>query len=245
MNQETKHPNRRIACYAGFAYLTNAITAGLSYFVIRPRLVVEGDATATMAQLVDNELLARIVLVIDLALITSGLVTAILLFAFFRKVGLTQAVALLSFACMGGVAIMAGSIFSAMALNVAVSEVGTYQNAASSVLLLSELYETAWSIAALFFGLWLIPMGLLILRSGWIPRILGWTLLVGGVGYVLSAAVDQLRPQDTILIEALTMPATIGEFSMMIYLLVLGTFGTHLRLGSQKVTYVAANEGQV
>lgn len=216
-------PQRRIARLTGLAYLANAITGALSFFAIRPRLSSADDATATMMHLVDNESLARIGLVIDLALLTSGALTALLFFALFRKVDVGISLALTFFAFMGGVALTVGTIFSAKALDVAVSGTGTYENASSMVLLLSELNETAWSIGALFFGLWLIPMGWLVLRSGWMPRILGLTLVVGGVGYVASAVVDQLQPEASTVVEILTMPASLGEFSMIIYLLVRGT----------------------
>lgn len=215
-------PRQRLVQLTGLAYLANAVTGALSYFVIRPELIVAGDAPATMMRLVDNEALARVGLVVDLALITSGTLTALLFFALFRSLDTALAVALTAFAFMGGVAITVGTIASAKALDVAIGGTETYESASALVLVLSELHDTSWSIGALFFGLWLIPLGVLALRSGWIPRILGWTLAIGGVGYIASAALDQLRPEASTAVELLTMPASLGEFSMIIYLLIRG-----------------------
>ena len=55
------------------------------------------------------------------------------------------------------------------------------------------------------------------------PRLLGWVLIVGGAGYVLSAFVAYLAPDFGIRYGALlTFPATVGEFWMIGYLLVRG-----------------------
>jgi hypothetical protein len=75
---------------------------------------------------------------------------------------------------------------------------------------------------ALFFGLWLIPMGWLVLRSGVKPRLSGWILIAGGVGYGLSAYVTHLLPDADALANGLTVPASIGELRMIAYLLIIG-----------------------
>ncbi len=214
----------RAAQLTGFAYLMTAVTGVLSYFVVRPQLVVADDGPETLLRLVDNENLARIGLVIDLGLITSGIVAALLFFAMFRSVDSRLGLSLVAFATVGAALISVATIFAAGALQVAVSGPGFGGDSADIVLLLTRLYDVTWSIGALFFGLWLIPMGLLALRSGWMPRALGWTLVIGGVGYMVSAAVDQLQPESETLVELLTMPASIGEFWMMLYLVFRGTF---------------------
>jgi hypothetical protein len=79
-----------------------------------------------------------------------------------------------------------------------------------------------WGVGAVFFGLWLIPMGRCVLSSGWMPRPLGWILVVGGLGYVISAFVGYLVPDAHGLADVLTVPATVGEFWMLGYLLTRG-----------------------
>jgi uncharacterized protein DUF4386 len=77
-------------------------------------------------------------------------------------------------------------------------------------------------VGALFFGLWLIPMGWVAATSGRFPRALGWILVAGGVGYVVSAFVDYAIDAPTWLVSALAIPATIGELWMIGYLLAVG-----------------------
>ena len=94
---------------------------------------------------------------------------------------------------------------------------------AAAVGLLHQLSTHAWGIGALFFGLWLIPMGWAAVTTRRFPVALGWVLIVGGVGYLLSALVDYaLASPPGALVEGLAFPATIGEFWMIGYLLIRG-----------------------
>jgi hypothetical protein len=61
-----------------------------------------------------------------------------------------------------------------------------------------------------------------VLQSGWMPRALGWILVGGGIGYLLSAFVRYLAPDAPVVADALAFPATVGELWMIGYLLVRG-----------------------
>ena len=107
-----------------------------------------------------------------------------------------------------------------MALDPALAPGG---DAAATAQLMYEMSGAFWGVGALFFGLWLIPMGYLVVVSRWMPRPLGWILMAGGVGYILSAFVVYLVPDAPSWVElAMTIPATVGEFWMMGYLLIKG-----------------------
>lgn len=217
-------PTKRTVLLTGLAYVMTAITGAISFLVIRPQLLVAETAPATVARLVDNESLARVGLVVELALVASGSLTALMFFALFRSVDPVAAAAVTVFGLLGSMSIMIGTIFSGAALGLATGGIETNNGSADLVVVLLELKEMAWSVGALPFGLWLIPMGWMALRSGWMPRILGVALMVGGAGYIVSAAVDQLRPEASTLVEALTAPASLAEFSMMGYLVFRGSF---------------------
>ncbi len=89
--------------------------------------------------------------------------------------------------------------------------------------MLYQLSINAWGIGALFFGLWLIPMGWTAITSGRFPRALGWILVIGGAGYLLSSIVDYgFASPPSLLVDSLAFPATIGEFWMVGYLLLRG-----------------------
>jgi hypothetical protein len=85
-----------------------------------------------------------------------------------------------------------------------------------------DLNGALWGVGALFFGLWLIPMGWLVLRSGFMPRLLGLILIAGGIGYTLSAYAKYLIPNASAVADALPILANIGEVWMIGYLLITG-----------------------
>ena len=53
-----------------------------------------------------------------------------------------------------------------------------------------DLHGVGYLIAQVFFGGWLIPLGYLVVRSGMVPRVLGYALMIGGVGYLLGLVVE-------------------------------------------------------
>jgi hypothetical protein len=78
-------------------------------------------------------------------------------------------------------------------------------------------------VANIFWGLWLFPFGVLVYRSGFIPRILGVLLMINGVGYVADSAVALVLPRFSPLVSRITMiPQFIGELPIIFWLLVWG-----------------------
>jgi hypothetical protein len=202
---------------AGFAYLGLAISGVVGFLVIRAQLFVPGDAAATTMSLLEREGLARLGIAADLTMVLTQALVALYLFKLFRGVNSFAAGSLAAFGFMNAAAILVATLFSTTALQRALDGA-----AADTVLLLYDLNGAAWSVGALFFGLWLIPMGWLALRSGFMPRPLGWILMVGGVGYLLSAYTSHLFPDASALADGLTVPAVVGEFWMIGYLLIRG-----------------------
>ena len=87
--------------------------------------------------------------------------------------------------------------------------------------ILSSLITNAWGVGSLFFGLWLIPLGYIVTSSKRMPIWLGRVLIIGGAGYIISAVVNYMGFENPLL-GFLTVPATVGEFWMIGYLLIFG-----------------------
>jgi hypothetical protein len=210
---------KRAARTTGLAYLGLAISGLLGYFLIREQLYVPDDTTRTAANLVAHEGLARLGVVLDLAMVLTQAITAVLFWRLFRPVHPVAAGSIAAFGLVNAVLILVATACTAAALEVALRA-----DAASTgdALLLYELSTAILGLAGMFFGLWLIPMGWLADRSGYMPRPLGWILIGGGVGYVLSVFVASLVADAGGIVYALTIPATIGELWMVGYLLTKG-----------------------
>jgi hypothetical protein len=212
---------QRTARITGLAYLGLAASGALGFLVIRPRLYVPGEAARTVANLVAHETLARIAIAADLTVVLTQAIAALCFYLLYRRVHAVAAGAVTAFGLMNSVAVMVGTMFSATALGVAL------RGDAGDTLTLYDLQAAAWLVGGLFFGLWLIPMGWLVLRSGYQPRVLGWLLMAGGVGYVLSTFTAYLFPGVPALSTALVIPASLGEFWMIGYLLIIGVSRRH------------------
>lgn len=210
---------KKTAHLAGIAYLGLAISGALGFLVIRSQLFEPGDAAATAMNLIEREGLARLGIAADLTVVLTQALAALYFFKLFREVNTFAAGSLAAFGFMNSAAILVATAFSATALEVAL---GGAPTAAATALLLYDLNTAAWGVGGLFFGLWLIPMGWLVLRSCFMPRPLGWILIAGGLGYILSAYTSYLVPDPEVLADALTVPATVGELWMITYLLIIG-----------------------
>lgn len=210
---------RSAARITGLAYLGLAVSGILGYLLIRSQLYTPGDASSTAANLVAHEGLARIGIVMDAATVLTQAATAVLFWNLFRSVHPVGAGSIASFGMVNAVAILLATACSATALGVALRAGAT---ASADAALLYDLNDGILGLAALFYGLWLIPMGWLARRSRYMPQPLGWLLIGGGVGYVLSVVVTFLVPDAASLASALTLPATVGELWMVGYLLIKG-----------------------
>ncbi|MEO3745991.1 DUF4386 domain-containing protein [Plantactinospora sp. B5E13] len=213
------HELTRTARMTGLFYLGMAITAVLGFLVIRPQLFVAGDPDATLANLVTHDSLARAGVALEMAMVVTQALTAAWFYRLFRTVNSFAASGIAAFGLVNAVVGLVSAVMLATAIQVSADPVG---DPTATVQILYLVSLNMWGVGALFFGLWLIPMGWCVLRSGWMPRVLGWLLMVGGVGYVLSPFVLYLARDAQVLFDAMAYPASIGEFWMVGYLLVRG-----------------------
>jgi len=185
----------------GAWYLALAVAGGVGFLLLRP-LALDDPA---------NTMPARLVVALELATVLTQAVTAVWFFRLLAAFNGVAAASVLGFGLAGAAAVL----MSATSLGAA-SHVP-----AANLELLHALSDSAWVTGGLFFGLWLIPMGWAAVRSQRMPVALGWTLVVGGAGYIASTLVAVLWPHSS-LTSLLTAPATVGEFWMITYLLVWG-----------------------
>ena len=89
---------------------------------------------------------------------------------------------------------------------------------ASIAYYLFNIHDSIWIVSNLFFGLWLLPMGYLANKAK-MPRALTGFLSAGGIGYIIAAFLLVLLPNQKAIIDLLPIPATVGEFWMLGYLL--------------------------
>lgn len=145
-------------------------------------------------------------------------------FKLFRSDNSFAAGSIAAFGLVNAAAILVATAFSAIALLVSGdAALAASGDQAATVQLLYELNGAMWDIGGLFFGLWLFPMGYVVVNSRVMPAALGWVLMAGGVPYVISTYLTQLVPDAPTAVGAsLIGLATIGEFWIIGYLLIFG-----------------------
>jgi hypothetical protein len=213
----------RTARLAGVFYLGLAVTAALGFLLIRSQIYMPDDPRETLALLTDKVSLARVGIALELGVVLTQALAAVWFFRLFRSVDAFAAGALAAFGLVNAVAVLVSAALVGGALEVALDPaLAVSGDPAGTVQVLYLASSHLWTAGGLFFGLWLIPMGTLVLGSGWMPRVLGWVLIVGGVGYVLSTFLAYFGPGASVVADVLVVPASVGEFWMVGYLLVFG-----------------------
>ena len=211
---------KKTARLTGIWYLLMAISGLLGFMVFHPQLFVD-DPQQTLTNLQEQESLARVRLVLEFIIIISQALTAVWFYRLFKGINEWGAWTLGIWGMVNSVAIMISAIAMGTALEVAWRTTDATDGVLASITTLSSLVTNAWGIGSLFFGLWLIPMGYIVTSSTCMLLWLGRTLIIGGAGYLLSTFLQYLGMDGTAT-ELLVIPATIGEFWMIGYLLIFG-----------------------
>lgn len=213
----------RTARITGLLYLGFFIVGILGSIAVRAQLFAADDPEKTLSNLTEHDSLARIGLVLELGIVIAQALTAVWFYRLFRGIDSFAAGSLAAFGMVNAVAILGSAAVLATALEVSGdASLAAAGSSAATVQLLYVASEHLWEVAAMFFGLWLIPMGWLVVRSGWLPRMLGWTLFAGGLGYLVSPFVSLGFSDADFVAELLTVPSIIGEVWIMGYLIIFG-----------------------
>jgi len=205
---------------AGIWYLLMAISGILGFLIFHPQVFDSEDAQKTLTNLIELESVARTRILLEFAIIVSQALTAVWFYKLFRNINEWAAWAVGIWGMINSVAIMISAISMGAAIEIASSS----QSVEDKVLLielLSSLVANAWRIGGLFFGLWLIPLGYIITSSKRMPVWLGRTLIAGGIGYLISTTINYIGIESP-LSGYLTVPADVGEFWIIGYLLIFG-----------------------
>jgi len=214
---------KKIARIAGILYLAIAILAPLGDMVFRADLIVPGDAAATASNIMASEGQYRLGFVSDLITQTVHAFLALFLFKLLKPVNKNHAVLL---AVLGLVSVPItmlnelNQIVPLLLLNGAETLTGfTAGQLQTLATLFLDLRVQGVSISYIFWGLWLFPMGYLIFKSGYIPKILGVLMIIAGFGYLIEFVLFFLFPQ---LDASIIMFTFWGEVLLPLWLLIKG-----------------------
>jgi hypothetical protein len=211
---------------AGGLYLLSAVVAGVPLIYVPGNLIVEGDAAATAGKILAWETLFRACMVSELAgsLLLIGLVAT--LSQLLATGGRLQARLMVVLALLSVPITFVNILNESAALYLVhgaanIAAINRPDRQALAMLFL-DLHGDGVSLANIFWGLWLLPFGILVLRTGALPRILGAWLIADCFGLVLVSVTALLSPAYLDIVSRIALVPELGELGAMIWLLVMG-----------------------
>jgi hypothetical protein len=218
--------NKKTARFAGFLYLSYIIVTAIANVVGRKGIIVDGDAAATATNIIAKGMLFRIGFVSDVLAGVLFLLAAWALYVLLKPVNPNIALLFL-LVNLGGVAVQCINmlnLFSAVILSSGADYLKVFQTGQlqAAAMLFLDLYKNGFMIAQFFFGVWLFPLGYLVFKSGYLPRVLGIVLMVECFGWLLYPFQFFLFPNYGVITYLSFAVGFIGEFSLALWLLIMG-----------------------
>jgi hypothetical protein len=211
----------------GVLYLLSAVPAAFSIVYIPAAFLVAGDASATARRISDASLVYRIGILSDLVSQMVWVFLVVGLYGLLKGVNKRLATLMLASALVivpiGFVDMIVQVVPLILLSGADFLSVFTKPQLDALALGSLTLRTNGLAIASAFWGLWLFPFGMLVIRSGFFPRILGILLIVGGTAYLVGSFGSIVLPAQRQLISLVTLPFyAVGELSMIVWLLVKG-----------------------
>jgi Domain of unknown function (DUF4386) len=220
----THNPGR----VAGLWYLLLCIVGPLRLIYIPTKLFVHGDAAATVNNIAAHEWLFRFGIVGDLF---GAVVLIFLVLAFYRLFKDVDQYLAMLVVILGGVMpallyfvnVVSDSAALMIARGANFLSVFDKPQRDALVVLLLRLHDAQNTAAEMLWGLWLLPLGILVYRSRFLPRFLGVWLVINGFAYVALCLTGELFPQYSNQAFLMSQPALFGELAFMLWLVIRGS----------------------
>ncbi|HKQ36953.1 MAG TPA: DUF4386 domain-containing protein [Verrucomicrobiae bacterium] len=213
---ELKRQSRR----AALLYFLNCLPAPFALLYVPGALIVRGDAAATANNVRDSEALLRAGMAVELFCATVAIFAILGFYRLLKPVNHKQAMALVILWVIS-VPISYLNLLNDLAA-IAFAREPAFLSAVFSkaqldafVLFFLRLHNQGIILAQIFWGLWLFPFGLAVIRSGFIPRFVGIATIAAGSGYVISSSVSLFLPPGAHGIADLAMILGIGELAFL------------------------------
>jgi Domain of unknown function (DUF4386) len=210
---------------AAALYFLNALPAPFALLYVPSVLIVRGNATPTANNVRDSETLLRLGMAGELFSSTVVIFAVLAFYSLFKAVDGKHARAMLVLMLISVPISYLNVLNDLAALTFARGPefLSSFDHAQRDALVLFflRLHNQGFILAQIFWGLWLFPFGILIMRSGFIPRVVGICAIVAGCGYVISSCAILFLPTSAPFISNLAMILEAGELPL-IWLLIWG-----------------------
>ena len=217
---------KRQARIAGLLYFLNCLPAPFGLLYVPGKLIVAGDAAATANHVRAGQTLLRAAMATELFSATLAIFAVVAFYRLFKRVSETQAL-LMMVLFLVSVPISYLNVLNDVAALICANGaayLATFSPAQLDALTLFflRLHNHGLILAQIFWGLWLFPFGILILRSGFVPRLPGYFLFVAGVGNLLMSFAALFFPTQLHAVSGFGTILQAGEIPMQFWFLIWG-----------------------
>jgi hypothetical protein len=226
-NEQADVPTtRQQARAAGRLYFLLALTAPIGLLYVPGRLIVSGDAAETANRVAASPSILRLGIASELFHQSVGIFLVLALYRLFRQVSEKQAVLMVVLSLLPVPIVFGGVIAEIAALFLASG--ADYLKAFDKpqldalIYLAMRLHGRGITVASIFWGLWLFPFGALVIRSRFIPRVLGYLLWIAGAAYLASATATLVLPQFKPFVDSFAVILEVCELPIIFWLLIWG-----------------------
>ncbi|MFN8179050.1 MAG: DUF4386 domain-containing protein [bacterium] len=210
---------------AGVLYFLFMIVAIVREFLF-PTFMVPGDAAATARNITAAEPMYRVGILMSFVTLVMFLFLVALLYELFRDVDRSHTMLMVLLVGVGVAMSLANLIaqFAPLVLLSGADYLSAFTKPQLDALSLGflRLHSSGSAAATAFWGLWLFPFGILVIKSGFFPRILGILLLVAGFAYVAFSVIALVLPEYRQVAYRVLMPLYFGEVPIILWLLIKG-----------------------
>ena len=219
----TRNPGR----IAGLWYLLLTLLGPVRLIYIPGKLFVRGDESATAANIAAHVRLFQIGVLADLAGAVVLIFLTMAFYGLFKDVDSHSAALVVIF---GGVmpatlyfvnAVTDLSVLGILRGTNFLSAFDARQRDALIALLL-QMHDHQNTAAEVLWGMWLLPLALLVYKSRFLPRFLGVWLALNGCGYLALSVTGVLHPESVNTLFTYLQPALVGEVAFMLWLVIKG-----------------------
>lgn len=214
----------RYARAAGVAMVLTLIFGVLGELYLPGKIIVAGDAAATAANILGNPTLFRLTFASYLVEGVCDVALCVFFYILLKPVDRNLALLSAFFGIVSMVTFAVGQA-SFFASSIVLRETGgmlafsVEQRQALALLAIRITGMIAWLFVCMY-GIATMIRGYLIMRSGYLPRVLGILFIIGGAGFFLRSATYILAPSYSS--PVLLMPMALAQIPMMLWLLFRG-----------------------
>jgi hypothetical protein len=211
----------RAARLAGGLYLTLVPLGVFSFIYVPSVLLVRGDAAATSRNILASQWLFRSATVSHLISQVIVVFLAFALYRLLRPVNRDHAALMVVLALLGVPVACLNEVnhLAVLRLLDSVDERAfTDAQVHAQAMLFLDMHRIGVLVAQIFWGLWLLPLGILVFESGFLPRLLGILLIIGGAGYLFDSSAELLLPG----FATISQFTFVGELVFSLWLLIKG-----------------------